>query len=289
MNIQSRSIPYRLAHLWAASLLLVCTLSHAGVSAHSLNREENHCHDKFDAPPSLANKKMVLKIESFNSEKQGASPIKGAIVQTYAPEGKFTAETFGNDVEQTGAGAYAYRRESKKSSSETLFDAVTGESTRTIYHFETPAAGTWDRSADGGLTRLSGRFDLSPIDQSKVEVIAPENHHGITVALSILNTVSDLPPEAYPRQGVVLQSYNQDGTYTGLGFGPGTINHHGTYSYRRIAPNIAVEKTVQVADFFTLPFTMVYTYETPRSGTWYQDFGNSLILFSGSFTTFETN
>ncbi|HEX7027211.1 MAG TPA: hypothetical protein VF268_08205 [Gammaproteobacteria bacterium] len=232
---------------------------------------------------------MVLKIESFNSEQQGASPIKGAIVQTYAPGGTFTAETFGNDVEQAGAGTYSYRRKSKKSSSETLFDAVTGEITRTIYHFETPAAGTWDRTADSGLTRLSGRFDLSPIDQSGVEIIAPENHHGITVALSILNTVSDLPPEAYPKQGVVLQSYKQDGTYTGLGFGPGTINHHGTYSYRRIAPNVAVEKTIQVTDFFTLPFTMVYTYETPRSGTWYQDFGNGLILFSGSFTTFETN
>jgi hypothetical protein len=70
------------------------------------------------------------------------------------------------------------------------------------------------------------------------------------------------------------------------GFGPGNIDSVGTYSYKKISAHSAVEVVTQVSDFFSLPYTMVYTYDTPTSGIWFQNFADGLILFSGTFNSF---
>lgn len=232
----------------------------------------------------FAGKQMVLKIEHSESESGQAYPRQGAIVQRYSRDGSYESQSYGEAESIESIGEYKLRRRHAVVT-EKLEDA-NGESVSTRYAFESFNRGTFERSMHDGLTTIRGSFNLSK--QRESNMLAPENHNGITVALSIFETESALPPELYPRQGVVLQSYEADGTYVGKGFGPGTIDHHGPYEFERIAPNVAVEKTVQIAEGFTFPFTMVYTYETPRSGTWYQDFGNGLILFSGTFTTFET-
>ena len=88
------------------------------------------------------------------------------------------------------------------------------------------------------------------------------------------------------KKGLALQLYNQDGTFTIKGFGPKTLNSTGTYRYKKVSANTAEEEAIQITDLFTLPYTMVYTFETPTSGTWFQSLGNGFIKFHGTFDTF---
>lgn len=232
----------------------------------------------------FAGKQMVLIIERGESEASATFPSKGAIVQQYLSSTTYQSQAYGEAEAFSSSGYYSLQKR-RHQVKETL-EVENGEQIKTHYNFESFSSGTFVRSMHDGQTTLRGRFRINQVDEQNI--VAPEHHHGITVALSIFDTESELPPEFYPRQGVVLQSYEADGSYEGKGFGPATIDHYGTYEYERIAPNIAVEKTVQIAETFTLPFTMVYVFDTPRSGSWYQDFGDGLIKFSGTFTTFET-
>ena len=89
----------------------------------------------------------------------------------------------------------------------------------------------------------------------------------------------------YPKKGIAIQTYAQDGTFLIKGYGPLTLDSHGTYNYKKISANTAVEESMQVSNLFTLPYTMVYTFETPTSGTWFQNLGNGFITFTGTFET----
>jgi hypothetical protein len=120
--------------------------------------------------------------------------------------------------------------------------------------------------------------------------IAPDTHVGKTLALTVLHSASDtLPPGSYPSAGsLILQTYHADGTYTGIGHGPGTVDHHGTYSLVKISDNTLEEKTNQIIPSinYSANYVLEYEYATAYSGTWKQDFSNGLIEFSGTFTIF---
>ncbi|PCK08292.1 MAG: hypothetical protein COA42_09905 [Alteromonadaceae bacterium] len=249
-----------------------------------------HCSGKVQAPRKLRSSQLVLQVETVTQGDGSQAAGTGVIVQMYG-EGAQTpmsAYALGTDSELAFSGPTRYRRTAYNRAIEKLTDTETGQHAQTQFLFTHAAGGTWTRELFSTGVTLAGAFTLTRSALPTEAHMAPESHAGTTVAFSILNTVSDLPPEVYPTQGVVLQSYSADGSYVGRGFGPGTIDHHGPYTYTKVSPNVAVERTTQIADVFTADYTMVYTYETPRSGTWYQNFAGGLIVFSGSFTTFDS-
>ncbi len=272
-----------------AALILLCSfsLAHSASSYEPKFGKYDQCKPR--GPQSLKGKTLVLQIEAAQSTDGTALPQQGVIVQSYNAQTLNYRSVGSNSGD--GTAIYRYRLKRSNKAVEKQVDETTGQLYRTVYYFDSPTTGTWKRVSDNRAQVLSGSFILSDTETPTDKQTAPENHNGITVALSIGDTASELPSGFFPEQGVVLQSYNSDGTYTALGFGPATINHFGTYSFEKVSANVAVEQTLQTADTdapFTLPFTMVYTFETPTSGTWYQNFGDGLIIFSGTFTTFET-
>jgi hypothetical protein len=108
----------------------------------------------------------------------------------------------------------------------------------------------------------------------------------MTVALVIKSTESQLPAEAYPSEGLVVQSYAIDGSVLLKGFGPHTVDSTGIYKYTKIAPHTAVEEVNQMSQTFNMRYTMVYNFDTPNSGSWFQNFGDGLIIFHGVFNLF---
>ncbi len=135
-------------------------------------------------------------------------------------------------------------------------------------------------------------FNLtSTLSSTAPNAYALDSLAGNTIALTIETTKSaTVPIEHLPAEVIVMQSYLADGTLTFKGYGKNSITAKGTYSYSKISPNIAIEETLQISEQLPQPYTykMIYVFESENSGLWYQNFGNGLVYFSGSFKTFPT-
>ena len=251
-----------------------------------------NCFD-VKAPASLVGLDLVLQIENVKTTYPNGVPIKGAVVKRFKRDGTFTAQgtaTMSGQVpaeQQAFYGTYKYQRTSVNTAVEKAIDvSVNNTPTTTKYTFETETSGKWEENFGNGQIKSSGSFTLTPSNLPLSQHLAPSTKAGTSVALIIKSTVSDLPPNLYPTAGLVLQTYAQDGTLVFKGFGPGSVNSTGTYKYTKISANTAVEEVTQVSEFFTFPYTMVYTFETPTSGKWFQNFGDGLIKFYGTFDIF---
>ncbi len=261
------------------------------VDAHDLNDSKNY--PGHQAPTSMAGIDMVLQIEKTTTNLTNGYPYKGAVVKRYKKDGKFTAQGTGTmkagtpENQQAFHGTYKYHRTGPNTAIEKSVDISVNNTPFTVkYTFETSTSGKWEENFGNGQLILSGSFTLEPSNLPSDQHLAPEGKADTNVALIIKSTKSDLPAGVYPAAGLVLQTYAQDGTLVFKGFGPGTLNSTGTYKYTKISANTAVEEVTQVNEFFTFPYTMVYTFETASSGKWFQNFGDGLILFSGTFDVF---
>ncbi|SMF15931.1 hypothetical protein SAMN02745866_01051 [Alteromonadaceae bacterium Bs31] len=248
--------------------------------------EGKRCHS---TPKQLINATLVLQIEAMESDNPELYPGKGAIVQFYQNRHSYSTASYTGAAAIEGKAAYTYRRLARTRALETAQDEHTGQAYSTRYTFENASRGTWVRVYEDHNTTLSGRFSLSSAETTGV---APGTHAGKTVVLSVLSASSDYLPEGqFPTPGsAIFQHYAADGSYQGIGHGPGTVDHNGTYSAIKIAPNTVLEETQQTIPSinYTASYTMVYNYDTPYSGSWYQSFADGLIKFSGTFTVFET-
>ncbi|TRY33056.1 hypothetical protein [Aliiglaciecola sp. M165] len=231
-------------------------------------------------------KTLVLVVEAV-AENSTLHPSQGAIVQKYDRK-KVLIQSFGDDIELTANSRYRITRNRARVLKE-RFEDNNGNELITKYVFTSKYKGDWTRFTDDNEYLSSGHFYSIPANATD---FAPESHDEKTVVLSLLLAKSDVLEEGtYPNQGtVVLQSYQNDLTYTGQGFGPGTVSHEGTFSLKKIAPNTFIEETIQtIPDFnYTAPYVMVYHYDNSFSGTWYQMFVDGLIRFGGNFTTYTT-
>ncbi len=245
------------------------------------------------APESLVGWDLVLQIEKVQTKIPTGYPYKGALVKRYKADGTFRAQGTGTMAGATATekqvfdGTYAYARTGTHTATELSIDTTVDNTPLVIeYTFDTPTSGRWEEDFGHGTILFSGRFSLVSSTLEPEKHWAPAVKGGSNVALIIKDAQSNIPPNAYPRAGLVLQTYDLDGTLVFKGFGPGTVNSTGTYKYTKIAANTAVEEVNQVSANFAYPYTMVYTYTSPTSGTWFQNFGDGLILFSGTFDTF---
>ncbi|RZJ12328.1 MAG: hypothetical protein EOP39_03980 [Rubrivivax sp.] len=239
------------------------------------------------APRDLVGLDLNLQVEKAEGTAAASYPNQGVIVRRIQARGLWTSSGVGGPQHRDGRGTSHWHRDGERGLVETSRD-VTGlpASSTFNYRFETPTSGRWTWQIDRGQATLSGSFTTVPSAPMPEQLLAPATNAGLHVPLIIKHTVSQLPAGVYPQAGLVLQTYAADGTLTFRGFGPGTIDSTGTYAYKRVSANTAVEETTQVSATFTLPYTMVYTYKTANSGVWHQNFANGLIYFSGTFDTF---
>lgn len=269
-------------------------MSCSAVSAHN-DHDDKRIGFNIDAPASLVGFDLVLQIEKTVTTFPSGYPYKGAVVKRYKRDGKFTAQGTGTqrgavpDNQQAYFGTYKYRRTGANTAEEKSVDISVNNTPFTVkYIFETSTSGKWEEDFGNGQLKLSGSFTLEPSNLPAEQHLAPSVKADTHVALIIKSTKSDLPANVYPTAGLVLQTYAQDGTLVFKGFGPGTVDSTGTYKYTKISANTAVEEVDQVSQFFAFPYTMVYTFDTPSSGKWFQNFGDGLILFSGTFDVFPS-
>lgn len=267
-------------------------MSCSTVSAHN-DHDDKKNNLNVDVPASLVGMDLVFQIEKTVTNSPSGYPYKGAVVKRYKRDGRFTAQGTGTmkgdvpDNQLAFYGTYKYQRTGTNTAVEKLINISVNNSPSTIkYIFETSDSGKWEEDFGNGQLKLSGSFTLEPSNLPLEQHLAPSAKADTNVALIIKTTKSDLPPSVYPTAGLVLQTYAQDGTLVFKGFGPGTVNSTGTYKYTKISANTAVEEVTQVSEFFTFPYTMVYTFETSTSGKWFQNFGDGLILFHGTFDVF---
>lgn len=229
-----------------------------------------------------------LQIEKTQGVAAGSYPSQGAIVRHMLGHGQWSSQGAGGLNHRDASGTSQWRRSGENTWVETSTDLSGGPATSTLtYTFEGLHHGRWSWDINHGQAVLSGSFTTSPTKPTPEQQLAPVTNAGLHVPLIIKSAVApSLPPGVYPSAGLVLQTYSADGTLTFKGFGPGTIDSVGTYTFKRLSANTAVESTIQVSDFFREPYVMVYTFKTPTSGVWYQNFSNGLIRFSGTFDTF---
>jgi hypothetical protein len=133
--------------------------------------------------------------------------------------------------------------------------------------------------------------DINPSQSLAQPAIALDTLAGTTIALTIDKSLSDVVPiDQLPRNALVMQTYLADGTMTFKGYGQKTIDSRGTYTYTKLGPNVAIEETLQTSDKLPspYPYKMLFIFESPHSGRWYQNFGDGLIYFSGTFNSFPS-
>lgn len=266
--------------LGGAMLMLAATTSHATNSLPSA------CTGAAPAT-SLAGMDLNLQIEHISASAVGKAPTQGAIVQHYHSDGTFSAEGTGSDNHVARAGTYQYRDTGAYTAVDTaIASSADNAQFTTNYTFCTAKSGLFVQHFASGKASISGHFTMVPSQVPAGQDLAPASIAGLNVALVIKRTQSVLPAGSYPSSGLVVQTYAADGTLKLQGIGPGTINSHGTYVYKKVSANTAVEQTDQISDLFEYPYTMVYTFKTPTSGSWYQNFADGLIIFTGTFDTF---
>lgn len=276
----------------ALKFATACLLLLGGTLAYAHNN--NHEPNAVNLPSSLEGMDLVLQIEKAVTQFPSGYPYKGAVVKRYFKDGSFSAQGTGImkgqvlESQQAFAGTYRYHRTGKNTATEQSIDTTVNNTPFTVeYTFETESKGKWVENFGNGQLILSGSFTLTPSNLPAEKHFAPAQKANSAVSLVIKSAESaTLPTGAYPTSGVVVQLYAPDNTMVLKGFGPGTLNSTGTYKYTKISANTAVEEVTQTSELFTLPYTMVYTFETPTSGTWFQNLGDGLLLFTGTFDSF---
>ncbi|RZA08109.1 MAG: hypothetical protein EOO68_02550 [Moraxellaceae bacterium] len=271
------------------SIVLFNFLACSSAFAHQQEHPAKNCDERL-APKTLNGYTInyqILESKTTLSE----FPYKGVVVSDYQHK-RFTAQGTGtltnnsSPAKEYSEGSYRYDIVDCDTAIETAVLNLPQPSRRTTQLiFASRNSGTWEQVIDNGRVVLAGKFSLV---KSNAANTAPNTKTDFHYALIIKSTQSDLPPDNYPRAGLVVQTYLKDGTMTFTGIGPGTINSTGTYTYKKVSPNTGVEEAVQTSAFFSLPYTMVYTFDTTSSGTWEQNFANGLIKFSGTFDSFPS-
>ena len=248
----------------------------------------NSFQQVFAAPNSIAGWDANLQIENTVSTYTSGIPTEGVAVVRYKKDGRWSAQGVGGSNQQEYYGSYKYQRTGFNTATEKGIDqSLHNTPYITKYTFETPTQGKWVQDWGNGQIVFSGSFTLVPSNFPVERHTAPTSTVGLNIALIIQNATStQLPDGVYPKRGLALQTYSADGTFVIKGFGPQTLNSTGTYSYKKVSANTAVEESTQITDLFTLPYTMVYTFDTPTSGRWFQNLGNGFIKFHGTFNTF---
>jgi hypothetical protein len=273
---------------WAARRVAFCLLAALGAASGCAIAELSHDPAASPAPHELVGLDLNLQIEQAEGPAAASYPNQGAIVRRILPRGQWTSQGAGGPNHRDSHGTSQWHLAGDHTLVETANDATAASALSTFrYRFDSPQHGQWVWRINQGQATLSGSFTTSPSAPTAEQQLAPASNAGLHVPLIIKSAVApSLPAASYPTAGLVLQTYAADGTLTFRGFGPGTLNSTGTYTFKRLSANTAVEETVQTSSFFTLPYTMVYTFKTASSGVWYQNFGNGLIRFSGTFDTF---
>lgn len=270
-------------------LLMACSIA----SAHDRDTEPSSeyklpgfCLESGAAPHSIAGLNINLQIENTVTQLASGYPTQGVVVMHYKSDGSWTAQGFGGENQQAYVGTYKYQRTGFNTAVEKSFDQTLQAPYTTSFTFLTTTSGKWVQDFNNGQITFSGSFTTVPSNLPAEKHKAPESIAGQIVGLFIKSATSAvLPPDVYPKHGLAAQIYAGDGTMVIKGFGLNTLNSTGTYRYQKVSANTAVEETIQVSDLFTLPYTMVYTFDTPTSGTWYQNLGNGFIKFTGTFET----
>lgn len=290
-------------NLAAVVLLGVSQLSFAATEqlprqAESLNVEfesqsnsflKDHHTNQWRVPKNVVGYEMLLSLQQIEGDVQNSQASRGVIIQRYSKRNRYQSEGIGDPKHVSQQGDYRFKRESRTSAIEYLKDEHSGQSAVTKYEFIRPNFGLFERRLVNSGIVIKGQFSLVSTQLPAEQHLAEESHNNLSVAVNILAAQSEqVPSGQYPERALVLQRYYDDGRYDAIGYGPQAIPHKGTYSYQKVSAHVAIEQTMQTTDYFTLPFVMVYFYETPTSGTWYQDFGDGLIRFSGIFSTFPT-
>lgn len=234
------------------------------------------------APPSIVGYTVNLIVDQPSSKPLAGFASQGAIALKFDEMQKMAGLGVGDVNHQPIEGQYSYHRLDGTTAVEQSVDFEKGAYI-TYYHFQSKQAGTFEQTYSSGAV-LKGQF--TTVANHEAEPLAPQSLSGLNVALTIESAVSSLPG-GFPTSGLVIQTYAQDGQYSAKGIGQGNIDSVGSYQYQRTSANTAVETAVQTSDFFTLPYTMVYTFTSANSGLWYQNFANGTIIFEGRFTTFK--
>lgn len=276
------------------SICMISLVMLMSVFAHSdsLDSNQQHAHKAkkgfccVSAPNSLAGKKIVLQVESLQSDRAEMFLSKGAFVQTYTNHRLYHFTTYGQEISQTGEVNYKYSRMGLNEAVERSKDQQ-GVRMKTMYTFFSDHSGRWKRIYGDDLAVLEGNF----IIEDEQENLISDSQENRTNVLNILHSNSAVVPKGgYPGEGaVVLQKYLANSQYEGVAFGPGTVAPKGIYETQKLSNNVVIELAVQTIEElnFVAPYVMVYFYDTPYSGTWYQNFADGLITFSGTFTSFQ--
>lgn len=282
-----------LAIFYPLKAILVCCVLVACGQASAKDRLDQMC-DGNGAPASIAGSDIILQIENTLTQYPSGYPFKGAVVMHYKHDGSFTADgttvVRGDEAssEQQYFGNYKYQRTGFNTATEKAIDRSLNAPYITKYTFETATSGKWQQDFDNGKILFNGSFSLVPSTLPQAKHLAPQTIAGLTIGLTWNSAVStDLPVDAYPKRGLAVQTYKDDDTMLIKGYGAKTLDSHGLYHYKKISANVAIEDVTQINDIFTLRYTMVYIFETPNSGKWFQNLGDGLIKFSGTFATFQ--
>ena len=289
-SISISSIIDRLRLVFAGIALVACGCA----NAHDLaDIKDQICNNK-GAPVSIAGSDVIIQIENTVTTLPKGYPYKGAVVTHYKKDGTFSADgtvVVRGDAassEQHYFGTYKYQRTGANTATEKAFDESLKTPYVTKYTFETSTSGKWEQDFGKGQILFSGSFTIIPSDLPTEKHLTPQSISGLNVALAWHNAVStQLSPDMYPTRGLAVQTYSADGTMVIKGYGAKTLDSHGFYNYKKISANVAVENVTQINNIFTLPYTMVYVFDTPNAGRWFQNLGDNLIKFTGTFETFN--
>jgi hypothetical protein len=282
--LKYRALQHAIKLISSCLLLISCHFSNASLGEHG---SPKLCKGII-APQTIVGMQMNMHIENTFTTYTTGVPTEGVTVKHYKKDGAWTAEGTGGLNQQNYFGSYRYQRTGTNTATEKGIDtSLYNTPYTTKYTFEAPDRGKWEEDWGNGQIIFSGSFTLIPGNLPNEHHTAPSTITGMNIALIIKNASSaQLPDDVYPKRGLALQTYAQDGTLAIKGFGPKTLNSTGTYTYKKVSANTAVEEVIQVSNLFTLPYTMIYTFDTPTSGTWFQNLGNGFIKFHGTFETF---
>ena len=262
---------------WTGILLLqVISLGHVAAASESF------------APSDLNGMVIAFQIEKVSGVASELELVakSGVIIQKYQKTNEIEYRGVGGANHQAGRGTFEYYLKSPVQAELKIYQDDKSHNINYL-QFTSARSGTWKRTTSTLDVEWEGHFFVADPNAGS---LVPQIRGGHTLSLTVLNTETNIPQGRYPGLGtVILQSYKKDGTYTAMGFGPGTVKHFGTWRRSVLSDFIELEETIQTIPAIDLkaPYIMILVYQTPYSGVWYQDFGSGMIRFSGTFSIFE--
>lgn len=234
------------------------------------------------APKALSNHTMILTIDAGISDLKRRAPDRGIAIHRYATDLAVTVLGKGGNNHPAGEGSYQYLKTAADAGQE-IGELVNTGQYKIDYQFLTSHSGTFEQSFTDNQNIIRGTFKL---EDAQEEVIAPNSLNGQVLALSLTSTTSNLDG-GYPQHAIFLQQYQED-TLTGIGYGQYSVDFEGKYQFERTSATTAVELTEQTMNRTVYDYTMAFTFDTPTTGTWLQNFGDGMIIFRGNFTLYQS-